>query len=429
VRLALALAALAAGAAPWAALPGFPTTFTVRVIDEAGRPVPDAFVVAREFVTIPQFHGSRSACERADAGRAGAGSYEVRLPAAGAGHLSPNRSHALEALAYAKGLCVERTPSARAAAYTMSLPAAMRGEGQKAVEAGAAVALRARPMGMGEERLEYLVNFSSVLVCSEWSARSRDGLARLVQAIDAEADAIPRESAYAKSLAQRLRGQLAIAGRADPSAAQAMPGVAPLNRTSPARNFLVAPANAALRWPAATETGGMVVMAVNRSSSGDASLAVHCRPGFACNLDERDENGKTALYQFAAELDVERVTLLLERGADPSVAVDRFGADAIDAVIGRAIMRPPALGSIDAGKALAVIELLAASPKAAIRASLAEQLKADPAQWMVKSPESLAILTKARERLAAVPARPDSAATCERVEAEAGYEMRPPRLR
>ena len=127
--------------------------------------------------------------------------------------------------------------------------------------------------------------------------------------------------------------------------------------------------------------------------------------------------------------DLDRFRLLLDRGADPSVAVDRHGANAVDAVLRRAVMQPPALGSIDSDKARAIIDLIAASPKAAIRASLAAQLKAEPTQWFVKSPEALAILVHARQKLAALPARADGAGTCERIEAGPGYEPGPLRLR
>jgi len=109
VKLAFAIACLAAHAA-WA---GLSTGLTVRVVDEGGRPVPEAFVVAREFVNVPQLHGSRTYCERADVARGGAGDVAMRLPAAGISHMSPGRTYAIETFAYVKGQCVTPTGSAR----------------------------------------------------------------------------------------------------------------------------------------------------------------------------------------------------------------------------------------------------------------------------------------------------------------------------
>jgi len=468
VKLACAIACFAAQAA-WSAVPGLPTGLTVRVVDEAGRPVPEAFVVAREFVNVPQMHGSRTYCDRADAVRAGPAEVAMRLPAAGMGHMAPGRTYAMEAFAYVKGHCVAPTGAARAAAYSLSVPPGIRGqEPPKTVQAGEAVTLRAREVAGAEERLEYLLNFSSALLCESWSDRSKDGVAQLVSALRAEAQSMPRESAYAKSLAQRLGAQLDTVARLDKSGGQMPPMSVGLAPSPLQRNFLVAPANARLHWPSSDTD--LVVMAVDRSPTAygaalaaaapvavaparpgalqaatpsgtviraepaqpqaeDTRLTIHCRPGATCNLDERDAQGQTALHQYASDLDVDRFRLLLERGADPSVAVDRHGSNAVDAVLRRAVMQPPALGSINADKAREIIDLIAASPKAGIRASLAAQLKSEPALWFVKSPESLAILTHARAKLAALPTRADGAGACERIEVAPGYDAGPLRLR
>ena len=466
MKHAFAIALLAAPAA-WAAVPGLPTAITVRVVDEAGRPVPEAFVVAREFVNVPQFHGSRTYCERGDVARAAPGEAAMRLPAAGMGHLAPNRTYALEAFAYVKGQCVQRTGSARAAAHLLSLPYGIRSsDPPRTIQAGETATLRSVPMAGGEERLEYLVNLSTAILCEAWSDRSKDEVARLAAALRAEAQAIPRESAYAKSLAQWLNTHLDTVARMDQPGTGIPPAVVGLAPSPVQRNFLVAPANARLHWPASDT--GLIVMAAERGPTAygaamaaaapapavrasaqppvkpagtvvrveaaqppveDTRLTIHCRPGATCNLDERDAQGRTALHQYASELDLERFRLLLERGADPSVAVDRHGSNAVDAVLARAVSNPPARGSNNADYARAIIDLIAASPKAAIRASLAADLRSEPSQWFAKSPESLAILTHARAKLAALPARADGAGTCERIEIAPGYEPGPLRLR
>ena len=429
-----------------AATAAMASAFTVRVVDDNGRPLEGAFIVAREFMDEPKLHGSRTFCAHADAAPASRGTHEALLPGAGLGQLLPGRRRALDAFAYAKGQCVASTLSGRAAARSLSVPEAYRAvDAGKAVQRGQAVTLRARPATNAEDRLEYLLNMTAALACEQWSERSRDGLASLVSAIQAEAGALPRESAYAKALSQRLKGELAA------TSVKAVPGDGPRGLATfdpappPPRNFIIAAPGTPIRWPA--EEGGMVVMAVNRGSalsaaspamppgavpqaralqpprpasspSAQAQLVVHCRPGSSCSLDERDASGKTAIYEAAAKLDVERVTFLLEHGADPSVAVDRFGANAIDALVRRAIMQPPAAGSIDAERARAVIDLIAASPKARIRERLAQQLAAEPGQWIVKAPETVAILTHAREKLRSTATIPEGGG-CQLIEPEA----------
>jgi hypothetical protein len=367
----------------------------------------------------------------------------------------PGRKRALDTFAYVKGQCVPATLSARTAARSLSVPETYRSvDPGKAVQPGQAVTLRARPAPQGEDRLEYLLNMSAALACAQWSERSREGLAALVSAIQAEVQALPRESVYAKSLARRLKGELAaISVKATPTdGPQGVRTFDPLPPTP--RNFIIAAPGTPIRWP--TEEGGMAVMAVNRGSAlsaaspamapgampqtralqparpapvpGVEQLVVHCRPGTSCSLDERDESGKTAIYEAAAKLDVERVAFLLEHGADPSVAVDRFGANAIDAVMRRAIMQPPAAGSIDAERARGVIDLIAASPRARIRERLARDLAAEPAQWIMKAPETVAILVHAREKLRSTATLAEGGG-CELIEPEARTGEFPVRLR
>jgi hypothetical protein len=69
--------------------PALAANFTVRVVDEDGKPVPGAIVFGREFVNVPQLHGSSTHCARADAAAATAAVHDVELPMAGLGKLAP----------------------------------------------------------------------------------------------------------------------------------------------------------------------------------------------------------------------------------------------------------------------------------------------------------------------------------------------------
>lgn len=441
-----ALAALAVAALPAAAqLPGLGADLTVRVVDSADAPVAGAFVIGREFVNVPKLHGSATYCESADLAAGSRMPHEVRLPSARLSHLTPDRTHALEAFAYAPGMCVERTPSARAAAQAWSYPSGTARE--RRLQSGSDVRLRARRVGANEDRLQYLVAFAEALVCEQWSAPSRAGMAALAQAMQEEAAAIAR-SRYEDSLARRLDAVLAAAMQPGDGLGAAPRIVSAAEATAPfARDFVIAPATAKVRFPAANEPNQFAVVALqgpvaraaavpapSQRSPGmatlgvsphpaapvDTRLAVHCRhgPPSACDLDERDAQGHTALYTSVGALDVDAVKLLLDAGANPSIDVNLQGADALDALLSRAMWNPPATGSADADRWAAILELLAASPKASIRASLADQLAADPSQWLAKSPASIALLTAARTRLATLARRPDPARSCEPIEPE-----------
>ena len=454
-----------------AAMPGFGTSFTVEIVDESRKPVAGAFVVAREFVNISQLHGSRTFCERADAARADAVPLVVRLPAAGTSHLDPFRDHALEALAYAPGYCIERTPSARAAAYNASSPPGLRSQGPAPVTASQQVRLNARRVPGDEQRLQYLLGLSTALACggADWSPRSKQALGELAEAMGREADAIAK-SRYQKLLAQRLRGRLAEAARMerkmydDPamvmSADSSMPFV---------RDFLVAPAGTAVRWPTGREPPGTIGLAIalprgNAHAAVSATMppgsaafastsprsaaltptapvavqappaestrvAVHCRHGApsACDLDERDAEGRTAISRYAEDLDVEAVELLLSLGASPSVPMNVRDADAFDALVARIVQRPPAAGSIDSAKAGRILALMAASPGATIRAGLGADIDDSP-QWKMAD-EARGILIAQRDRLRALPRRDEVRVACPPVEVERTYDPLPVRLR
>jgi hypothetical protein len=156
-------------------------------------------------------------------------------------------------------------------------------------------------------------------------------------------------------------------------------------------------------------------------------LVVHCRHGApsACDLDERDSNGATALYSLAGSGKVDEVRVLLEAGADPNATKGPGGDTAMDVAL-----RQVLLNYDNAEKASQVLGALASNPRTMIRAALREELAADPATWQVSQPRARERLLQRREALLRLPVRPpDPAPGCEDPKFEYRYREIPPRLR
>jgi hypothetical protein len=226
------------------------------------------------------------------------------------------------------------------------------------------------------------------------------------QMVIAAARPASAQSAAAPAMAQRAPAPAIAASGASPgNAAVASPGPGAPATLRMAQSGIVAPA-------------------------AKPRLAIHCRlgPVSACDLDERDAQGRTALAQHAEEFNAEAVALLVSAGADPSIPSPVAGADAIEAWVRRVQSGSAAAGSPQAAQARAVIDSLASSPKARLAARLKADLQSDPAQWRyVYGDETRALLLHAREALAAVPTRPDVVDPCEAIEPIRGAA--PPRLR
>jgi hypothetical protein len=417
-----ALAAITAAAAQ-AAVPGLGTSLEVRVLGENGQPVPGAYVIAREFATIGQFHGHRVTCTRGDIDTPAGGPHEMRLPPAGMGHLAIDRTHSTEATAYAPGYCVARSP---------------------ATDAAGNVQLRGVAVPGDETRLHYLLRTANAIACNAWSERSRGNAQALVQAMRAEADAIAR-TRYEKSLVQRLSSQLTGAVSLAPGDPPAIPVVV-ARADAFARDFVLLPEGSLVRFPEPGEPNQMVVAARRGTAAVAASAAapaagapnraapfpapgtigidtapaatkprleIRCRHGApsACDLDERDARGRTALAQYASDLNAEAVEVLVAAGANPSIDSPLPGADAIEAWMRLVMNGTIAAGSPEAVRAIAVIDALAASPKATLAPDLKSDLASDPSQWRYW--QANALMLHARGALARVPARAQPARPCE----------------
>ena len=459
-------------------------TLSVRLVDAQGKALPgETFVVSREFVSVGQFHGSKTYCFRGDIDGGTGERHVMRLPGVGLDgpSLLDRRHTALEAFAYAPGQCFERTPSARSAADGARFPNAEVSLGIKpGVKAGTEAVLHARPMRSPEERLLYLLDFADGLRCADphWSDHSAGNLERLSATMLSEAQSIAHDR-YERHLVDELRGKLTLARtlRTRESDDLAVPSLRVATTPFP-RDFIIAPANARVSWqprgapkPGTLDAPSIAIVAspgvvesariapaappgspafATSSASGraiaispgnavvarmperlSAKRMIHCRNGpvSACDLDERDIRGNTALVGVVAELDAEATQLLLEAGANPAVQVNVAGLAAPEALIARIIQRPPAPGSEEEQRARTIMALLAASPKASLLKSVGDDLASDPKTW-IPGLATRPLLLEVREAWRNLPSRADAPPACDRIEPATLYTMPlTPRLR
>jgi hypothetical protein len=375
VRPALAAIALLL-ATPAGAIFGTQLSYEVR--DAEDRPAKGAFVVARELGELGKFHGTVTYCIRAAAkGSSPTGLTKLDLPAATIEALAL-RDHRLEVLAYRPGHCVARVKGAESAI------------------------LRLRPApNRAEERLPYLEEVAVSLVCRRggWGAGSPAALEKMIAAIEAEVKPL-LHGPWERRIADRIHTYLKVA-KTFPSL-EDLAADEPLTepKTPPPRDFIIVPGTWASKYderkslwiaapprpreqvislspPSGNRPGnavgvvgaiGPIPGAVGRGGGGSAAArappAIRCRVAepSKCNLDQRDETGETALGAAVKYFRVEEVKMLLEAGADPSVAVTPGGPRPAELVQQR--MKNYSPGSWDVQQGQQILALLAASPKA-----------------------------------------------------------------
>lgn len=450
------------------------TEFTVTVGDAAtGKPLDGAFVVSREFATVGQIHGSRTYCIRGDAAQASGPRIAMRLPNPGSDSLRGAR--AIEALAYRPGYCLARTADGRATSFVLHGPS-FGAERPKPLDPAVETHLAMRRSMQGpEDRLLYLGELVHALVCEEarWSERSREGIDRLSNAMIAEAQGLAR-TRYEKSLLAKVQGGLAVArGMArhpQDAPMRTVQAMQPLGIAKGfARDFIVGDPGLRVSWDdsrdmviagmparmqvqaaqpmampggalgaaqpgnaAAVVSGGVVAQGVGMQPKAFVSAApvIHCRHGApsACNLDERDARGLTALHSLVDALKPAEVKALLDAGADPSIAAKPSGVPPVETLLERMLRAQP--GTPEAQGATALLHMLAAHPKVTLRPKLGEDLAADPATWTstLHSP-GRTLLVDARERLRALPVRAEEPPACAPLNYAHDYERLPVRLR
>jgi hypothetical protein len=431
------------------------TEFNVTVRDAAsGKPVEGAFVVAREFTTVGQLHGSKTYCIRGDVAQVSGPRVEMRLPSPGTDSFRGAR--AIEALAYRPGYCLARTASGAAASYARYGPS-YGAERPKPLDPAAETRLEMRRSTQSaEDRLLYLGDVARELVCGEprWSDRGREGIDRLSSAMLAEAQPLARNR-YERVLLERMQGVLAVVREMKPGKDEihtAMALTAP--RLAPAgfaRDFIVGdpelrvtwdasrsmaiaampapaaqssavmttppqgfrPGNAAVASSGGVINHGIVVQPRTTVTSGRLQPRIHCRHGApsACDLNERDAQGATALHGFVGALKPEEVKVLLDAGADPSLASKPSDVTPIETLVERMARTQPDTGT--AKDALEILEMLTAHPKVALPRKLRDDLAADPATWSsVQQSPGRKLLVDARPRLIALPVRAEEPGAC-----------------
>ena len=416
------------------------TEINVAVRDaQSGRPLEGAFVVAREFATVGKFHGSSTYCIRGDVAQSTGARVTMELPFPGTDSFRGAR--AIEAFAYRPGYCIARA---------------------RGLDPSAEVRLDLRRAAQGpEDRLLYLGDMVQLLVCGEprWSGRGRAGIERLAAAMTAEAEPLAR-SRYEKALLENIKRGLAVARemKRDPDGVHTAMAVQPARPAAGpgfTRDFIVGDPGLRVAWddnrrmaiaaiPAQAPQAASVIaapsVAMQGARPGNAAVAssgglsvqgiavqprvsvtaeplkpvIHCRrgPPSACDLDERDAQGVTALQGYVGALKPAEVKALLDAGADPSVAAKPSNVAPIETLVERMARTQP--GTASARDAAEILEMLAAHPKVALPPKLREDLAADPSTWTsVQHSPGRSLLVEARARLLALPARAEEAGACQ----------------
>ena len=232
------------------------------------------------------------------------------------------------------------------------------------------------------------------------------------------------------SLQAASPGRPAVAAAVQPTVIAATPlqaqqpiAVQAARPGNPAQGTAPAPGNAV------GVVGGAVASPHPALSTGlrpPPGLVIHCRHGApsACDLDERDYAGQTALYAAATAGRVEEARLLLEAGADPNIARMPGAPTAIEKAL-ETVLR----GYSSPERHLQVVDLLAADPRTTLPAALKADLTADPATWtQFAHSKNLAAVVARREALARLPARPQARPGCEEP-GYGGYRYTDPMLR
>lgn len=350
----------------------FGTTLRVEVRDGQDRPAADGFVVARDIGYVGifgQIHSSQRVCVSAGAATFAGGAAKIRLPAPAIRYMSAGRRR-IEVIAYRPGHCASWSEDWRSG-VTMRLPPAP---------------------GAADERLMYLQELTASLVCDgPWDKATAAAIEWLAKALDEETRPLVREP-YERQLAERIRMNLRLA-----------------------RNRIVPEPHRDLA-PGAPAEGFSRDFVVVREGS-PARAVVRCRHGepAACNLDQRDSRGETALGAAINLLDVDEVRALLAAGADPAVRTKPAGDPAIDMLLRRMARTSPSHSESD--RALEILALLTAHPRVAISRWLKQDLATDPAQWIAaRTTMGGPLFLRARETLAALPQRPDEAVLCPRLD-------------
>ena len=403
-RAAVALAACLASCAgsAWAIFGFGDSDVTVRTVDAAsGAPVAGASVLAAERLEWHEFHSTRSQCAATSAATSDAGG-EATLHGSGGGSLDrPGTARLFQVIAYRPGYCA----------------GILRGSTR--LQGGDA---RMTPStDPAEPRLRYLALIArqAASACPEagnaWIARFRE----VVLAESSRLASSPLE----KLLAVRVEEAFDLTGR-------------PKTLRTVLHGYAMQ-----------GNVGGMEQMLA--WAKADPFLAKgFCPPGQSTcmmpmpdparmpreepfRIDERDEQGFSALMAAARAMKPDSTRWLLEHGADVNVLTGPGGYSALDLVLSRARddVREEGPEGLES-HLLRMIALLATGhARPTLNARYREDLAADPASWTV-GPRLRKFWSDVRERVIGYDARAPLELACAIAQpARASLELRGPAQR
>jgi hypothetical protein len=390
LRLTVVAGLLAAGVACAAhALPVLESGRSARILDEAtGRPVANVFFVVEQSHRTPAFHGSAHDCVRSAAVISRGTQAELRLPSADLGAFKRMTGESGErSFAHAPGYC--------------TLPA-WKEEGVTRVYQAR------RNTDPPEQRIWYLasVAYSVPRGCGKGTAPDfEQTLGAILEEIRAEARAAAT-TAYERHVADSVGKLFAGANPPMPASLRGR-GFAIVDDAQRPRPIDWRASNTTCRNCSRIEAPVVAAPGAALAEPSPPRYRVVCRDPAACDLDRRNQTGRTYLAELLEDADIEKAMVLLAAGADPEVQRYPGGATGLDGMLGAA--------SQSTGRALDrvrdMVKALAADGRATVKPITRQQWLAlsqqgGAAETRERRGEIAALLVQLKDRPAFAPVCP-----------------------
>ena len=318
LRRALA-ALLAAGLAPVAnALPVLETNRSARILDEAtGRPVAGVFFAIEQSHRTPVYHGSAHDCVRSAAVISRGLQADLRLPSSDLGAFKRMTGESGEhTFAYAPGYCIQ---------------------GGSKREGDTSVFRARRNTDIPEQRIWYLASVAQSIPhgCGKGAAADFEQVrSTMIDEIRGEARSVAR-TAYERHLADNI-GKFGIGGNPPEPLSLRGRGFAIVDDAQRARPIDWQSSNTTCKNCSRIAASVVAAPGVTLTEPPPPRYRVVCRDPAACDLDRRNQTGRTYLAELLEDADAGKASLLLAAGADPEIPRYPGGPTGLDVMLAAA---------------------------------------------------------------------------------------------